>query len=193
MKRYINALKRKFLRIVASQSRPIIVYYNKNFQGEKCKNIRISTSTFFDYKENLFLSDYCFIGHFNFIEASNGIDIGEGVQITNYCGITTHSSHQSIRLYGKHYDKIQNPLGYVTGSIKIGDYSFIGPHSLIMPNSKIGKGCIVAAYSYVHGNFPDFSIIGGQPAKIIGDTRINDAEILEKYPELQPYYNEWAK
>jgi acetyltransferase-like isoleucine patch superfamily enzyme len=62
-----------------------------------------------------------------------------------------------------------------------------------MPNTTIGKGCIVNAYSYVKGDFPDFSIIAGNPAKIIGDTRTLDAQYLEDYPELKELYYEWNK
>ena len=39
---------------------------------------------FIDYKDNLFLGDNVYIGHFNFIEASNGIEIGESVQNRQY-------------------------------------------------------------------------------------------------------------
>jgi acetyltransferase-like isoleucine patch superfamily enzyme len=193
MKKYLIAIKRMYLRMIALQARPIMVYYSKNFQRESRENIRISTSTFFDYKNRLKISDHCFIGHFNFIEASHFIEIGEGVQITNYCSITTHSSHHSIRLYGKRFKSTKKPKGYIKGPISIGDYTFVGPHSTIMPNTKIGKGCLISAYSYVQGDFPDFSIIAGQPAKIIGNTTELDKKYLDEYPELKTFYEEWVK
>jgi acetyltransferase-like isoleucine patch superfamily enzyme len=83
--------------------------------------------------------------------------------------------------------------GYMRGSVHIGKYTFVGPHSVIMPGTKIGKGSIVAAYSMVKGEFPDFSIIAGTPAKVIGDTRKVDEPYLMANPELQKYYDEWAK
>jgi acetyltransferase-like isoleucine patch superfamily enzyme len=36
-----------------------------------------------------------------------------------------------------------------------------------MPNVAIGKYCVVAANSFVNQSFPDYSIIGGTPAKLI--------------------------
>ena len=57
-----------------------------------------------------------------------------------------------------------------------------------MPGTKIGKGCIVGAFSYVSGIFEDFSIISGQPAKKIGDVRAADLRILKKNPELVADY-----
>jgi acetyltransferase-like isoleucine patch superfamily enzyme len=57
-----------------------------------------------------------------------------------------------------------------------------------MPETKIGKGCIVSAYSLVKGEFPDYSILKGNPAVIVGDTRQIDAELLERHPELREFY-----
>jgi acetyltransferase-like isoleucine patch superfamily enzyme len=62
-----------------------------------------------------------------------------------------------------------------------------------MPSTKIGKGSLIAAYSYVKGEFPDFAIIAGNPAKVIGDTREQDEAILQGNPELKSYYNEWCQ
>lgn len=152
----------------------------------------VSSSTFIDYPQNLKLGIGCYIGHHNFLEASNGLVIEEGCQITTFCTITTHSSHTSIRLYGKQYPQ-KDMIGYVIGGVHIGKYSFIGAHSTIMPNTTIGKGSIVAAYSYVQGNFPDFSIIAGNPARIIGDTREKDLTFLESNLELKKHYDDWAK
>jgi acetyltransferase-like isoleucine patch superfamily enzyme len=100
----------------------------------------------------------------------------------------------AIRLYGHHYIEHNGKhLAYVKGAVKIGKFTFVGPHSVIMPGTTIGKGSIVSAYSMVKGEFPDFSVIAGNPAKVVGDTREIDAKMLGKYPELQNYYDEWAK
>lgn len=171
---------------------PRIFALKKNFQGKIVINCSIGSTTFIDYPEKLILHNGVYIGHHNFIEASNGIEINEGCQITDFVSITSHSSHISIRLYGQEYYKFQKHKGYICGSIEIGKYTFIGPHSVIMPGTKIGKGCIVAAYSYVKGIFPDFSIIKGNPAKIIGDTRNIDKIYLEEDDELKRFYSSWA-
>jgi acetyltransferase-like isoleucine patch superfamily enzyme len=166
---------------------------NYKLNGEIIHFTRVSSSTVISEKQHLKLAGYIFIGHYNFIEASNGIQIDEGVQITNYCSILSHSSHVSIRLYGRAYVSERNLIGYKTGPVTIGAYTFIGPHSTIMPGTSIGKGCIVAAYSSVKGEFPDFSIIAGNPAVVVGNTQEMDAPFLAKNPELQTFYNSWAK
>jgi len=155
---------------------------------------RISNTTYIAGESNLTIGDNVFIGHGNFIDASNGLTIGEGVQITNHVSILTHSSHLSIRLYGKHYIQHNGQhIGNINKPVAIGCYSFVGPHSTIMPGVVIGKGSIVSAYSYVKsGNYPDFAILAGNPAGIVGSTKDLDEKLLQQYPELANYYNEWA-
>jgi acetyltransferase-like isoleucine patch superfamily enzyme len=56
----------------------------------------------------------------------------------------------------------------------------------------MGKGCLVQAYSYVKGEFPDFAIIGGNPAVVVGDTRELDQRFLNDHPELKATYESWT-
>jgi acetyltransferase-like isoleucine patch superfamily enzyme len=178
--------KRKFRRLSAPE-----MIYAFEHKGEVLKDTRMGSSTTVVGGENLELADNVFIGQYNFIEASNGMKIGEGCQITNYISILTHSSHNSIRYYGKYYRRHTDLTGYVKGGVEIGMYTFVGPHVTIMPSTKIGKGCIVSAYSFVSGEFPDFSIIAGNPAVVVGSVKERDAEFLKDHPELQEFYNEW--
>lgn len=161
--------------------------------GTVLKNTRISNTTYFGSKERLYVEDHVYIAHYTVIDASHHVTIKEGCQIGFFVSIFTHSSHMSIRLYGKEYSRhFPNLKGYEIGPVYIGDYSFIGPHSIIMPNTRIGKGSIVTAYSYVQGDFPDFVIISGNPAKVISDTRRLDEVFLRCNPELREFYKSWA-
>lgn len=189
----IQYIQSKIEHFLLNRTRPKMLYKTA-VNGKMIKDTRIGSSTTIEGEKNLVLEENVFIGQYNFIEASNGIIIREGAQITNFISILSHSSHNSIRYYGKHYRKYSSDLkGYIKGSVEIGCYTFIGPHTTIMPDTVIGKGSIVAAYSFVRGNFPDFSIIAGNPAKVVGDTRENDLKFLVDYPELTAYYNEWAQ
>ena len=49
----------------------------------------------------------------------------------------------------------------------IGDHVWIGASSIVMPGVTLGEFCIVAANSYVNSSFDSFSIIGGNPARLI--------------------------
>lgn len=53
------------------------------------------------------------------------------------------------------------------GGVKIGKNCWIGAKVTILDGTEIGDGCIIAAGAVVKGKFPNNSIIGGVPAKII--------------------------
>jgi acetyltransferase-like isoleucine patch superfamily enzyme len=187
--RYLASIRKSR---AARNSAPQMIYgYTQN--GVMLKDTRIGSTTSIVGEEGLILEDNVFIGQFNFIEATNGVFIGEGCQITNYVSIITHSSHIAIRLYGDQYRNTPKPIAYNEGKVNIGKYTFVGPHVTIMPGTTIGKGSIVASHSLVKGTFPDFAIIGGTPATVIGDTREMDEPYLKEHPELRKYYTNWSE
>jgi acetyltransferase-like isoleucine patch superfamily enzyme len=170
-----------------------MVFGEQGRAGQTLPHTRIAPSTCIEGEQGLDLADHVFIGQFNFIDATAGLRIGEGVQITNFVSIVTHSSHRSIRLLGRAYASHQGEVpGYVRAPIEIGAYSFIGPHSVVEAGSRIGKGVVVCAHSRVRGEVPDFAIVAGSPAAVIGDVRTGDARLLAQHPELAPHYAAWA-
>lgn len=187
----IKKIIRKLKVMISRQVGPVMIYGFKNPSGEVMNRTRYGSTTYFQGLKSIEMGNHVYIAQNCFIDGSNGLEIGEGCQICSFTSIVTHSSHISIRLYGRHYQGA-DMVAYNKGKVSIGDYTFIGPNSTIMPETRIGKGSIVAAYSYLKGDFPDFSIIAGNPAKIVGDTREIDEPFLLKHPELREFYNEWA-
>lgn len=56
---------------------------------------------------------------------------------------------------------------HIIKPVEIGDYCFIGYGVSILPGTRLGKNVIVGANSVVKGDFPDYVVIAGVPAKII--------------------------
>lgn len=187
------SLKQRIYYNLLKRFKPTIIGKIKDAEGNVIPDTRVSNTTDIGSPEKLKLGSNVFIGHYNMIDASNGLTIEEGCQITNYISILTHSSHISVRLYGAEYRKHKDLVGYHKAAVSIGKYSFVGPHTVIMPGTKIGKGSLVSAYSYVKGEFEDFAIIAGNPAKKIGDTRELDEPYLTDHPELKEFYQNWAE
>lgn len=173
----------------------MVLGYTRLNDKQFLPDTRISNTTFIDGEAKLNLANNVYIGHFNYIDASGSLTIDEGCQIASYISILTHSSHTAIRLYGSQYIKYNGQhLGYHKQASSIGKYTFIGAHCVLMPGVHIGKGSIIQAFSYVkQGVYPDFAILGGNPAVQIGDTRTLDKQYLHNAPELEEYYNSWAK
>lgn len=57
---------------------------------------------------------------------------------------------------------------YYMGTIEVFDNVMIGAGSIIMYNTKIGPNAIIAAGSVVTKDVPEGTIVGGNPAKVIG-------------------------
>lgn len=187
MSKIIRKLDYLFLKKI----KPEIIGGFKGNNGLIKKNTGISNMTHVSTSgDNLKIGDFVFVGHFNYIDAFNAeVIIEDHCQITNYVSILTHSSHNELRYSKKgHLDPKKHEAIYAIKPVKIGKSTYIGPHSVIMPGTVLGKGCLVSAFSYVNGEFPDYSILRGQPARVIGSTRDLDEKILLEYPELKDLY-----
>ena len=187
---WLNRLRRRLAHALLHR-----VVFGERSGGRFLPHTRIAPSTCIEHEAGLRLADHVFIGAFNFIEASGGIGIGEGVQITHHVSIVTHSSHRSQRLLGRAY--VAWPAGaprpgWVAGPVEIGAYCFIGPHSLIEPGTRLGRGCIVRAGSVLRGDYAEHALIAGNPAVVVGDAREGDAKALDADPALRAHYEAWA-
>jgi acetyltransferase-like isoleucine patch superfamily enzyme len=181
-------LKSLLSRALRRLLRPRIVYGLRRHDGRWLPHTRVSTASDLGDTAGLDIEDHVYIGHFNLIDASGGLYLGEGTQVTSHVSILTHSSHRAVRLMGRRYWGHPAPVGMVRASTHIGPYCFIGAHSVVMPGSRLGRGVLVRAHSYVDGEFPDYAVIAGQPARVVGDVRELDADWLARHPELAAHY-----
>lgn len=169
-----------------------MVYGWRRADGVWLPHTRISTHTHIESPQALDIDDHVYVGHFNVLDASGGLSLAEGVQVTTHCSLLSHSSHQAVRLAGRRYWGAAHPPGFQRAATAIGAYSFIGPHSVVAPGSRLGRGVLVRAFSYVKGEVPEFAIVGGQPATVVGDTREADHAWLRAHPGQQADYEAWA-
>jgi len=93
----------------------------------------------------------------------NGFDAP--LKIGDRCGISRNVNIMTGS--GPWSKKMEKAFPVVRGPITIGDDCWIGADCIILPNVSLGVFCIVAANSFVSKSFPAFSIIGGNPAKLI--------------------------
>jgi acetyltransferase-like isoleucine patch superfamily enzyme len=54
--------------------------------------------------------------------------------------------------------------------VTIGDGSWLGINVCILPGVSLGRNCVVAANSVVTSSFPDYSVVGGAPARLLRST-----------------------
>ena len=187
---WVNRLRRRAWRWVFFR-----MLFGERSGGALLAGTRISPSTCIEHEDRLVLDDDVFIGHFNFIEASAGVRIGRGSQITNYVSIVSHSTHRAVRVAAalSGSDSPASDGAVVRQPIEIGQRCFIGPHSTIEAGTVLGHGTLVASHSRVRGRFPDFAVLAGSPATVVGDTRKPDRAWLAAHPQLKDGYEAWLR
>jgi acetyltransferase-like isoleucine patch superfamily enzyme len=107
------------------------------------------------------IGDRCLIGRGSGIVGHLSIDIGNDVWTGHYVYITDQN-------HG--YERIDVPISVQTQPerpVSIGDGSWLGHGTIVLPGAKIGRHVVVAASSVVTGELPDYSVCAGSPAKVI--------------------------
>ncbi len=100
--------------------------------------------------------------------------IGEGVVLDGRDELTigNHVDIASeVMIYNGEHDLNDPNFRGVFSPVKIEDYVFIGPRVIILPGITIKKGAVVGAGAVVTKDVPEFQIVGGVPAKIIGERK----------------------
>nr|WP_319398253.1 acyltransferase [uncultured Carboxylicivirga sp.] len=120
------------------------------------------------------IEDFCTINNgVGRIIIGNETRIGIGsvligpIQIGNYVRL---AQNVVVSALNHNYEDITRPIseqGINTNEIYIGDETWIGANAVILPGLFIGKHCIIAAGSVVTKNVPSYSVVAGNPAKII--------------------------
>jgi len=115
-------------------------------------------------KKGIKIGQNCEIHTMSFSTEPYLIQIGNRVRIASGTHFITHDG--SITCFR---DELS---GGLFGKIKIGNNVFIGINCIILLNSSIGDNCIIGAGSVLRGQFPDNSVIIGNPAKVVSTTNI---------------------
>lgn len=119
--------------------------------------------TQFFYPAGVKIGQGSVIGQNAFLDGRDKLMIGNNVDIAS-----------DVLIYNSEHNIEAEDFAASTAPVEVGDYVFIGPRAIILPSVKIGKGAVVAAGAVVTGDVPDYAIVGGVPARIIGERKIKD-------------------
>ncbi len=111
------------------------------------------------------IGNNCDFGAFNHITCTNGITIGDGLLTGKWVTITDNN-HGGTSL-GDLSIRPQDRSLVSKGKIRIGNNVFIGDKATILAGVEIGDGAVVGANCVVSRNIPAYSVVVGNPMKII--------------------------
>ncbi len=109
---------------------------------------------------NITLGEDTIIGENAVLDGRAKLTIGDHVDIAT-----------GVMIYNSQHDIESNDFHAISEQVVIDDYVFIGPRAIILPGIKIGKGAVVAAGAVVTKDVGPFEIVGGVPAKVIGERK----------------------
>ena len=97
------------------------------------------------------------------IDYSGGVELKDNVKISSHALILSHSHPTEHNLY------LKKPQLLRFHKVVVEEGAWIGEHAIILPKvTRIGKGAVIGAGAVVGRNIPDYAMVSGNPARIIG-------------------------
>lgn len=121
------------------------------------------------------IGDHCFVGESSRIWSANAITIGHRVLISHGVNIHDTNAH-SLSARQRHEHILEM---FSTGHprelpdvpdrpIVIEDDAWIGFNAVVLKGVRIGRGAVIGAASVVTHDVPAYSVVVGNPARIVG-------------------------
>jgi len=112
-----------------------------------------------------------------------GVEIGRDTIVGDHCFLDGRAKLKigdhvaiasSVLIYNSEHDIHSQDFHAIEEPVEIGDYVFIGPRAIILPGVKIGRGAVIAAGAVVTKDVEPGKIVGGVPARVIGERKLKD-------------------
>jgi acetyltransferase-like isoleucine patch superfamily enzyme len=127
------------------------------------KNTRINMGVRLYDPNNIVIGEDCVVGEGVVLDGRDKLIIGDHVDIAS-----------EVMIYNSQHDINSDKFEAVSSPVAVGDYVFIGPRAILLPGVTVGEGAVIAAGAVVTKDVEPYTIVGGVPAKPIGERNIKN-------------------
>jgi acetyltransferase-like isoleucine patch superfamily enzyme len=126
--------------------------------------MKIGNNTSFAWRARFFypwgikIGNNCVIGNDAFLDGRSKITIGDDVVLS-----------MGVWIWTWQHDPQSPAFEIKSGPVVIEDYAWISSRVTILPNVVIGHGAVVASNALVTKDVMPYTIVGGVPARVIGE------------------------
>lgn len=128
------------------------------------ESVRIRQPFYMDFGKNITFGGNVFVNASCHFQDQGGITIGDNVLI----------GHQVVLASLNHDMRPKYRENLYPGEIIIKDDAWIGSNATVIKGVTIGEGSVVAAGSVVTKDVPPYTIVGGNPAKVIKEIETDE-------------------
>lgn len=108
--------------------------------------------------EAIVIGDDCIIGHNAILDGRYGIEIGNNVNLST-----------GVWIWTMQHDPQSPTFEAVGGKVTIHDNAWVSGRAIILPSISVGEGAVIASGAVVTKDVLPYTMIGGVPARLIGD------------------------
>lgn len=123
---------------------------------------------------NVAIGNNCVINREVYLDGRAGVSVGNNVNISfGTCLLSLHHDHNDPNFMS------------IGAPIEIEDHVWIGARAIILPGVTLGEGSVVAAGAVVTRSVPAYTVVGGVPAKVIGERNSQ----IEYTTDFSPFFD----
>lgn len=160
-KNYVLDFELMLLRFVGNIPFHSVRLFFYTLSGVKIgKGTALHMWTNFFNPRNISIGDDTIVGDHAFLDGREKLTIGNHTDIASY-----------VMIYNSEHNLESAEFTAVEEPVKIGNFVFIGPRVIILPGVTIGDGAVIAAGAVVTKDVEAYTIVGGVPAKLIGERK----------------------
>jgi len=155
------------LRMPGHRFRRALLKHVAKFEiGQRCvfqRGVRISS------RGGVRIGQNCNINHGVLLDGGGGLVIGSTVNIS-----------PEVLLLTTEHDPTHPTFRGRDRQVVIGDRAWIASRAIILPGTTIGEGAVIAAGAVTHGQIPPWTIVAGNPARVV-KSRPREAQARLRY------------